>query len=383
MRSPNPWTRAAAGATPAVTTLTQLSEPAQPAPAGQVVPTLMFPDALDRVKREAGLWHEDVMVEPRELEATPQGDLRLAGVGPLRLTDWSCGQLARQLGIRWQKWFDGIPGEARAEELNRRLALLADPWKLRLRLPRRDEPCSPGVLAAITSPTYTPISDLAVMEALQESLGRRVAERLRFREVRFTDRATHLAVISEEAVELPVGERTERYFAGFHLRNSQVGYAALSMVVSFLRLVCVNGLLLAEGSFRLLYRTHRPLKEGALEKLLSEAFGKLPFSWRAGLERLAYAHGLPLGDPEREVRRVLKQTPGLLSYTPAVLSELAREGATRFGLVQALTSVARGSHDREERYELERLAGSLLLREHPAGREPESVRLLPASPEER
>lgn len=346
---------------------------------GALLPrTLMFPDVLSRVKREDGLWHEDREVEPRELRVTPEDQVVVPGLGPMALTPWSRKQLASILGIRWDRWFERVSGQERAEELNRRLSRLSDPWKLRTRLPRQDEPCSQGVLAALVSPTYTPINDLRVLESMERTLGGKFTGSLRFRQVLFTDRSSHLSVIAHRPVTLTVAGREEHYFAGFHIRNSPVGFSALTMVVSFLRLVCSNGLMLAEGAFRLLYRTHRPIAQETLDSLIEQAFHQLPSCWQEGLECLAYSRGLPLYEPESEIKALLKQVPGLSRFREPVLLELAKEGPTRFGLVQALTSVAQGVAQPDTRFELERLAGRLLLSGSPRQGERPVERLLEA-----
>jgi hypothetical protein len=43
--------------------------------------------------------------------------------GPeLRMNDWARKQLARMLGLRWDRWFQSASGEERAEEVNRRFS---------------------------------------------------------------------------------------------------------------------------------------------------------------------------------------------------------------------------------------------------------------------
>ncbi len=323
-----------------------------------------FPAVFERIETEEASWNPDAVLPVCELSATPRGTMIVPDVGEVVLTDWSRRQLATHLGIRWNKWFQKASAEEAAEEINRRFSRMDQVWKIRTRKAFPTESISPklGVLGALVSPTYTPIDNSRVMLSLGSALGNSRLSQLRFWKVAFSDRSIHLSVVDRKPVTIGSGTTKEVYFLGFHLRNSPVGFAALSMYVYFLRLACSNGLLVCEGDFRLLYRTHRPVEDGVLLERMNRAFSGIENAWKQGLGFLEAARTHRINGASETVAEVLRQTPGLMAYRRAVTSELMSSNVfpTMYDLIQALTHTAKQIRP-DLRFEMERLAGKLLL----------------------
>jgi len=326
------------------------------------------------VDKDQALWNPDVELEASALRALPTGEIVVPDTGPLGLTPWSRRQLAGLLGIRWDKWFEKVSGEETAQEINRRLSRTDAAWKLRTRQLRPGEYFANGALAAIVSPTYTPIADERIIGSLTQAVGERWLSSLRVFHAEFTDRSTHLGIISPSPATIHAGDRRDEFFTGVYVRNSQVGFTALTVHVYFLRLVCSNGMLATDGEFRLLYRTHRPIENDALDGLMERAFASLKLRWQDGLAALESALGVAVENAEEAVHGLLKQVPGFGRYQEPVLTALKQEGlfATRFGLVQAMAEVARLLPHPDQRFEMERLAGRLLFASGPQA-EPQQV----------
>jgi len=323
-----------------------------------------FDEVSSLLRSEAKLWQEDRVVPLNKIYATPEGTVTSLQTGPLTITPWAKKQLSTLLGIRWERWFDKVSGAELAEEINRRLYRSEESIKLRIRAPRPGEASSgdEAVLAALVSKSYTPIEDMRVWNNLNQVLSANARKAVGVIPPQFTDRSTHLCVLGENPVEVKIGNETETYYAGFYLRNSQVGFTALTIDIYFLRLVCVNGLMVSTNEFQLLYRTHRPIVEKALNTLLHQSLSGLEGRWEQGLSLLGSAGQKKLINPEVVLKNYLRQVPGMRHLNKPIIEELNRSSdSSAFNLIQAMTHVAKGLPQPDQRYELERLAGELLL----------------------
>ena len=317
------------------------------------------------VAHEQQLWNPDEILEVNRLHAEEDGTLVVPNIGAVALTPWSRQQLASALGVRWPRWFENITGAEAAEEINRRLERAEGVWKLRTRQPRMGEDQNAQVLGAIVSKTYTPIADGRVLQGLAQAVDREWLAELRVFQSDFTDRSMHLGVLNPTPVVIGAGSTREEFYTGFYIRNSQVGFTALTIHIYFLRLVCTNGLLATDGEFCLLYRTHRPASDDILCALISNAFRRLEGCWQAGLHSLDNSRGQPVEQVGEEISTLLKRVPGFVQYKDAVRESLEPDDnglfASRFGVAQALTQVAKSLPHPDQRFEMERLAGNWLF----------------------
>jgi hypothetical protein len=180
----------------------------------------------------------------------------------------------------------------------------------------------------------------------------------RFTRMDVTESTTHYTAAHYEGVDI----KGDVMHPGFHLRNSEVGGAALTVDDFWLRLVCANGLLLQVGGKRLLYRTHRAVEDDTLAALLAVAVSHLPERWAlaADLFEQARLHQVP--HPDAAVAAVLDSPEVPKALVEAAQTTALRDADhTRFGVVQAITYVAHTSNmDPDVRFAMERLAGDYL-----------------------
>lgn len=329
-----------------------------PASRATAVKGLPFSTVYGDVMQRADAMLPDQVVHVADLRMTPEGHIELPGGLRYRLNPWAIRQTSTLLGLRWQKWFESASGEERAEEVNRRFARMPGEKKLRAWKDDTDE--ADGVLRAVLAPTFTPIDDARVFERLH-TMARGLVDEYRFQTVSFTDTTTHYTAVHADGLDLD--GRGDVLHPGWHLRNSEVGASALSLDDHWLRLVCMNGLLVRVGGKRSLYRTHRQIDDDALAAALVIAVGRLPERWATSFDWLRAAKATPVPHPDDAVAAVL----GDSAEVPKALLEEARRvvlrdgDATRYGVVQAITVVAHEKNaDPDVRFAMERLAGDYL-----------------------
>ncbi|MCC7539356.1 MAG: hypothetical protein IT379_24240 [Deltaproteobacteria bacterium] len=299
----------------------------------------------------------DVVVPLAEVAMLVSGSLVLPDRRAVAMTPWSQRQLASLLGVRWDRWFEMATPEERADEVNRRLRRM--PVERKLRLTRDTSEVNDGVIRAFLGPGFTPIDDHRVIEAISATVR---LDEFRFVRIDVTDRTSQYAAVSAEAIELGTGGKSDLMLPGFQIRNSEVGFAALTVDCWMWRLHCSNGLILPVGGRRLLYRTHRAIADEKLAAVLVIALAKVPRTWSSAAETLRRAKSTTVEDVGGMVDRILDDP-----LVPRSLAKVAREvvladeDRTRFGVAQAITSVAHvQNHDPEVRFTLERLAGEWL-----------------------
>ena len=319
---------------------------------------------LDQVRQEvaarADLVLPDTVLPLKALRITEDGLVEVPQIGRLSLTTWSRTQLARMLGIRWDKWFANrlaSPAE-RKEEIDRRLSRLPGEWKIRSqRRPSSDPSLGEGVLRAFVSPNYTPIDDVRVFDRLSAPLALH-SDSLRFIRQEVTDTHTYYVAVTLDEVQLGNVD-PDVHHVGFVIANSEVGASALSILEYVWRLVCTNGLVVLSEGRKLFYRIHRATSDESIERDLAFAMARLPERWRLATARLEGAREDRIEEPEATLAGFLAD-PTVRTFTEPVLAAYRAEPvATRFGLIQAVTRVARDLPP-DQRFVLERFAGGLL-----------------------
>lgn len=315
-----------------------------------------FAEVFAQVTERAESMRPDRVVRVSELRYTTEGRIELPGGAEYALNPWSQRQLASLVGVRWEKWFASSTPAERAEELTRRLS--RQPGELKVRAWRDPSGRADGIARAFLAPTFTPIDDARIFDRMHTMM-RGLVEEYRFTAVVFTDSTTHYTATHVEAFDMG----GDLLHPGWHLRNSEVGASALSLDDHWLRLVCMNGLMVRVGGKRSLYRTHRAIEDDALAAALVIAVGRLPERARVSFGWMEAAKGLAVAHPDDAVAAIL----GDSADVPKALVEEAqrvvlRDGdATRFGVVQAITLVAHTKNtDRDVRFAMERLAGDYL-----------------------
>lgn len=314
-----------------------------------------------QVSARADLGLPDHVLGLQDLRFNGYANVEVPDVGEFALTDWSRRQLASILGVRWDKWFQTARTEEIADEVNRRLR--RSNFEMKIRLARHpgdpDDHGTDGVLRAFLGPTYTPIDDVQVFDSLRANMNSELAS-AKFVRTAVTDRSSHFAGVAGDPVDLDTSGKPDWVYPGFLIRNSEVGFTALTIDVFIFRLVCTNGLMVTADGKRLLYRQHRPIEAGKLSELLGEAFSTLAASSTVAVEQLGRARSEPLEEPEKVIEVLVRSArlpAGLVRNVTDAYHE--EPNSTRFGVVQALTRAARALPP-DSRFDLEQLAGRFL-----------------------
>jgi len=330
--------------------------PPPPPPPPMTLRGRSFADVYQSVMQRSGEMLPDQVVHVADLRMTPEGNITLPGALCYRLNPWALKGLATMLGLNWSRWFAQASGEERAEEVNRRFQRTPGEKKIRAWADRDGQ--ADGVARAFLAPTFTPIDDARILERMHTMM-KGLMDEYRFTSVVFTDSTTHYTAVHAEAFDLD----GELLHPGFHLRNSEVGASALSLDDHWMRLVCLNGLMVRVGGKRSLYRTHRAIEDDQLAAALVIAVGRLPERWATAFGWMQSARRIAVPHPDDAVAAIL----GDSAEVPKALLEEAqrvvlRDGdLTRFGVVQAITLVAHQTNrDPDVRFAMERLAGEYL-----------------------
>jgi hypothetical protein len=150
-------------------------------------------------------------------------------------------------------------------------------------------------------------------------------------------------------------------YQGFHFRNSEVGYTAVTIDSSTFRLVCLNGMIVTVKDGRLLYRVHRAIDDDSIDILLDGAFRKMPAAWEKNRRQMVTLRETVLQDPEAEILKFLNRQKATKLFQEAVQKAYEAEPLpNQYGVLQALSKAAQGELDMDKRVELEEMAGQYL-----------------------
>ena len=339
-----------------VTMLARSSTPANTAtPPARVLKGRSFANVYESVMARADNMLPDRVVHVADLTMNPAGHVVVPDGTELRMNPWARKQLSSLLGLRWDTWFKSASGEERAEEVNRRFSRI--PGEKKLRAWKDEDGVADGILRGVLSPSFTPIDDARIFTRMATMM-KGLVEEYRFHATEFTDSTTHYSAVHVEAFDLD----GDRLHPGWHLRNSEVGASALSLDDSWLRLACMNGLMVRVGGKRSLYRTHRAIDDDALSAGLVIAIGRLPERWQIAFGWMQSAKTIEVPHPDDAVAAILDTPEVPKALLEAAQRVVLRDGdPTRFGVVQAITLVAHQTNkDPDVRFAMERLAGDYL-----------------------
>lgn len=356
---------------------------------------IKFEDVRQHVAERHALKNPDVVVEMDKVRVTPELDLELPNLGTFRMTDWTKKQLGQALGVQWTKWFDPklVDHQRVQDEIQYRFSRTHDQRKIRT---SRFKAGSPGIegcngyMRALLSPTYHPIDDERVFDRLEKKFGSQVTE-LRFMENHLhkkggwgNDHSNHYTIVGpqinlgplkldhpDKAVrhgyELAAMEKLlpegDMVYPGFHIRNSEVGFTAITIDEFSFRLVCLNGLMITTGDSRLMYRQHRPIEDGELDRQLNQVFERAPLRWETTRQQLVTSQDQAIANPAEFLETELKRLDAPKYFREAAIKAFETEPLPNvYGAVQAITRAAQGIEDMDQRYEFEALAGRVLQR---------------------
>lgn len=312
-----------------------------------------FDEVHEIVTARAARMRPDITIHVADLVFTAEGHVIVPGVGPHALTPHARRMLASMVGVRWERWFESASPEERAEELNRRLK--RTPGERKLRAWADDSGRTAGTLRAILPPAYEPIDDLRIFDTMRSNMGSLMYEYV-FQRVEPGEETSQYAAVLREVRTV----RGDELVPGWSLRTSEIGEAPLSVDDFWLRLICTNGLMIAIGNKRSLYKKHRAIDDDQLAAALVLALGRLPGRFDRALELMAIAMDGIVDHPDVLAASLLPRAPRAL-IEEVQRSALAQAPITRFGLLNVITHVAHTTNtDPEVRFAMESAAGTLL-----------------------
>lgn len=304
----------------------------------------------------------DTVTTLASLTMTPAGTIAVPGAGEVALNTWSRAQLAAIVGLRWNRWFVNASPSQQAEEINRRFARTGGA-QVRLRTTRTvaEDVEADGTLRAIVTPSYTPVSDVAVATMLRDALSR-MGEGMEIVRSSSTEMTTSYVVqVGEPFVKGGPGAVGE-VWGCLAVRNSGVGFAKLSISALLHRIACLNGMVLPVPGSSLFSGRHRGLLTERVGEKLSTGLAGIGERLHRGADVLAESGAFAVSDVEGEVRALLRDAHLPLRLTSSIVTAYAREPhASRFGVSQAVTLAAQ-DQAAEIRHDLEAAAGRYLTR---------------------
>jgi hypothetical protein len=113
----------------------------------------------------------DRTVQLSKVRMTGSGTLVLPSMqGTYALTEWARGQLARQVGVRWDRWTANAKAHDIAEEMNRRFSRATETVKLRSVSRVAENVDATGTITALVGPDYSPVPDAEIGGVLRDAL---------------------------------------------------------------------------------------------------------------------------------------------------------------------------------------------------------------------
>jgi len=358
---------------------------------------LSFDHVRNQVAEAHSLKNQDVNVMLEDIRVTPELHIEIPNVGTFGMTHWSKKQLGSLLGVQWDKWFNTelVSAEQVQEELTRRFSKTKEQKKFRTSRFRHGAPgvdnCD-GYLRAVLGPNYYAIDDEIIFDRLERNFSGNVAS-LRFMPEHLSkrggwanDHCSHYTIVGERIDMGPVDEGhsdprvrdayalakatgglpTQDYvYPGMHMRNSEVGYTAVSINEFNFRLVCLNGMMITQGESQLLYRQHRRVDDEQIDVQLSKVFEKAPIRWESTRQTLLKMKDVQLKDPLDELKKQLEKMAASKRFQEEAAAAYEKEPLpSLYGMLQAVTRAAQSTDDMDKRFEYEAMAGQLLSSRH-------------------
>jgi hypothetical protein len=313
--------------------------------------TLM--ELFHRLERDEARDNPDTLVDVAKLEMADADTLVAPDGRGFALNDWSRKQLTSRLGIRWERWFENASDGDVAEEMNRRMGRAVGQVKLRTR--NNDD--GPPELRAVVSSGYSPLPDASIARGLLGALAH-VSRDPKVHRVHITPMTTTYFVSVGEPYRPGGHGDVGDVWGGLICRNSNTGFASLAVSLFLVRLVCRNGMTAPHEDSTVLRRVHRGLDAGDLDGKLYTKLRSMPARLRRGTDALADSAHIAVRDVDGSVRSMLQESRLPLRLASGIMEAYAHEPhATVFGVAQAITLAAQ-SLPSEERFELERAAGT-------------------------
>lgn len=359
-----------------------------------------FDEVRDRVVKLHDQNFPDQIVDMSKVRVRQDGNKKKPGLlfevprlGMLTMTSHSERQIGSMLGCQFSKWFD--PEIMKPEEIQRELQLRFSRRNLSCKVRARRHPkgapatkYSDGFARAFLSPSYSPIDDIRIFDRLKKRFGRSIGDhgflKNHLGTDYYNDRASHYTVVGDMVDLGPIDRNhpnksvrdiydiaeqegalpdNDWVCQCYHLRNSEVGFTAITIDSTTFRLVCLNGAVISVKDGRLLYRMHRSISDDDIDTLLDGAFRKMPTAFEHNKRRMTALQQQAVEEPDAEIKAFLERQKASKGFIEKVQEAYKEEPlGTAYGILQALTRAAKSESDMEKRLELEELGGRFLAR---------------------
>ena len=200
------------------------------------------------------------------------------------------------------------------------------------------------------------------------ALAQNVLEELRARDPKIirqtrTDRTTSYIVRVGQPFDVGGPAQVGDVVGGLLVRNSDVGYASLVIALHLTRLVCKNGMVVAESK-SIVHRAYRRIGMADLKEKLALGLKDLPSRLQRAGRLLERSGHHTVSDAEAALVELLRVARHPLRQLPIFFAAYAVEpNPTAFGIAQAVTLRAQEAQiTPEDRLPLEQAAGKYLRR---------------------
>lgn len=307
---------------------------------------------IEQLEAEERHDNPDLVLPIRQLQMIDGEQLAVPDGRTFRFNDWSRRQTESLLGLRWDRWFQNASDADVSEEVNRRFQRASGEVRVRT----RSRPGEAAELRAIVTRGYTPVADSFVAKGVLTAVGHFTEDPPVVR-AHVTERTTSFVIGVGDPYRPGDDGRVGDVWGGLLVRNSNTGFAALAAHLCLVRLVCLNGMT-APHEETVLRRVHRGLELDDLETKLYAKLRDLPARLRSSTDTLAATTRIRVDDVVDEIERFLEVSRLPLRHAPRIESAYKKEQhPSVFGIIQAVTLAAQ-SLSAEERYDLERAAGT-------------------------
>lgn len=356
---------------------------------------IKFEELRETVAQHHSLKNDDIVIDMDKIRITEQLDVEVPNAGTFRMTNWAKKQLGSLLGVQWDKWFDPrfVDHNQVQYELQSRFCKTKDQRKLRT---MKFKPGAPGIdscdgyMRAVLSPTYHPIDDERVFDRLEKQFGGQVSElhfmsnHLSKKSVWGNDHCNYYTLVGQpmnmgaidrnhpDPMVRSVYKMAEMegalpeddlVYPGFNIRNSEVGFTAITIDEFSFRLVCLNGMMITTGDSRLMYRRHVPIEDTQLDKQLKDVFDKAPVRWETTRKQLSKSQDAQLDSPAQIIEDELKRLDAPKHFRDLAIKKHEDEPLNNgYGVLQAITRAAQEYEDMDKRFEFEVMGGKVLHR---------------------
>lgn len=319
-------------------------------------------EELERQKKNS----LDLIVESSSLKAIAdkKSGVKLAvpEYGQFPLTDWAHGQLADKLGIPrryYEKMREAGKAELLAENINAWLSVKE----------RRLIRILDGKIRAILSDRYRIMDNYDIIFlALDEFKRKETVEIFR---IDLTETMLYLKAI-DRTLTASIREE-DIVYGGIIIRNSEVGASALRVEPFILRRVCLNGLIL-QHSLKKIHLGRQTLEIGEINwsaetreledkalwskvrDIIRATFNKEIF--KGWVTRLRESTWIGIEKPIEAINNIVKHLGLNEEQKTQLLMHFSEK--TKYGLINAITRLARDQQDTDTQIRLEEFAGKIL-----------------------